>query len=195
MRAFEMHEHKALIVRGEKQLLEASPWLTVSRQVIELPDGRLIDDYYQVRSPSYVEVVPVDPQGRVLVLWRYKHGARRSSMGFPGGYIESGEAAGSAARRELQEECALQSSDWSKLGACCIDGNRGDAEVHIFIAWGCTEAEEIPTDDLETCHALWIGVNELRVHLDVGRFRTLGAYAAALRALPVLEQRYALRTR
>jgi ADP-ribose pyrophosphatase len=85
MRAFEMHEHKALIVRGEKQLLEASPWLTVSRQVIELPDGRLIDDYYQVRSPSYVEVVPVDPQGRVLVLWRYSMALVARRWVFQGG--------------------------------------------------------------------------------------------------------------
>jgi 8-oxo-dGTP pyrophosphatase MutT (NUDIX family) len=116
-------------------------------------------------------------------------------MGFPGGYIESGEPAGRAAIRELQVECALQSSDWSELGACCIDGNRGDAEVHFFIAWGCTEAEVIPTDDLEAGDAMWIGVKELRVHLELGRFRTLGAYAAALRALPVLEQRYAARIR
>ena len=193
--ASELPGHKGWIVRGEELLLEASPWLTVTRQVIELPDGRLIDDYYQVRSPSYVEVVPVDPQGRVLVLWRYKHGARRSSMGFPGGYIESGESADRAAKRELQEECALQSSDWSELGACCIDGNRGTAEVHIFIAWGCTEAEVIPTDDLEAGDALWIGPKELRVHLEEGRFCTLGAYAAALLALPVLEQLYAPRIR
>jgi ADP-ribose pyrophosphatase len=187
--ARDLLEKKPWVVLGEVELFSAQPWLAVTRQVIELPDGRCIDDYYQLHSASYVEVVPVDDQGRVLVFWRYKHGTRCSSLGFPGGYIELGEAVDAAARRELQEECALQTRELSGLGSCTIDGNRGEAKVHFFVAWDCFEAPVLPSDDLEVGEAFWISVRELQEHLDLGQFRTLGAFATALRLLPLLEQR------
>ena len=184
-----LKEHRSWIIREEQVIFSALPWLSVSRQKIELPDGRQIDDYYQVRSPSYVEVVPVDKQGQVLLFWRYRHGARRSTLGFAGGFIEPGESPVTAARRELQEECALQSNEWADLGARVIDGNRGEAKVHVFIAWNCVDAQAIPSDDLESGDAFWVGVSELREYLEAGKFLTLGAFAAALQVLPFLERR------
>lgn len=174
----------------EREVFCASPWIRVSRQTLELPDGQCIDDYYQVYSSSYVEVVPVDREGCVLMLWRYKHGVRGSSLGFPGGCIDYGETPEIAARRELHEECALKFSDSLHLGECVIDGNRGEAKVYFILSWDVTETSQIASDDYEDSDLVWADTNEIRRHLDAGRFRTLGAYAAALRAIPIIEARF-----
>ena len=76
-----------------------------------LPNGKVVDDYFQIYASSYVEIIPVLTNGSILMAGRYKHG-RSYSLGFPGRYIEPGEPPIDAARRELQEECGLVSDDW-----------------------------------------------------------------------------------
>lgn len=182
--------HKSWIVKGESELFSALPWLTVCRQLIELPDGRKIDDYYQINSSSYVEIVPVDAFGNILVMSRYKHGVRNSTLGFPGGYIELDELPYSAACRELREECALNSTELLELGSWTIDGNRSVAKAHIFIAWNCEPVERCDSDDLEASDLIWIDAKDFSEQIELGRFLTLGAFAAAVRALPIIKNRF-----
>ena len=177
-------------VVGEKLLFDASPWFKVTRETLLLPDGRQISDYYQVAAPSYVEVVPVRSDGRIQCLWRYKHGPRRINVGLPAGYIDGDEQALAAAQRELQEECGLASDEWISLGAFTIDGNRGQAKAHMFLAWDCVAVERIPSDDLEVGEQVWLTADELEAHLREGDIATLGVAAATLLALPLIRLRY-----
>jgi ADP-ribose diphosphatase len=177
-------------VLGEEVLFDASPWFKVTRETLLLPDGRRIPDYYQVIGPSYVEVVPVRADGRIQCQWRYKHGPRRASLGLPGGYIEGDEQALDAAQRELHEEAGLTSGEWVDLGAFAIDGNRGPAEAHLFLAWNCGKAARIPSDDLESGEPVWLTAEELEAHLREGAIATLGVAAAVLLALPLIRKRY-----
>ena len=185
-----LRNHKSWIIKGETELFSASPWLTVCRQLIELPDGRKIDDYYQINSSSYVEIIPVDMFGNILVMSRYKHGVRNSTLGFPAGYIELDEPPLRAACRELREECALNSTELLELGSWTIDGNRSVAKVHIFIAWNCEQVERCESDDLEVSDLFWIDAKNLSEQIELGRFLTLGAFTAAVRALPVIKKRF-----
>ena len=66
--------------------LDCSPWLSLWRETIRLPDGREVDDYYQIEQRDYV-VIAAWENGKVLGLWRYKHGPRRVNLGLPAGYL------------------------------------------------------------------------------------------------------------
>ena len=70
-------------------VFEAAPYLKVARETVELPDGRRVDDFYQVHLRPFVSVVPVTPEGRILILEQYKHGPRCVSITFPGGFSAS----------------------------------------------------------------------------------------------------------
>ena len=177
-------------VLREEVLFDASPWFKVTREALLLPDGRQIPDYYQVVAPSYVEIVPVRADGRIRCYWRYKHGPRRVNLGLPAGYIDGDEAALAAAQRELQEECSLASGEWISLGAFAIDGNRGPAKAHLFLAWDCVAAAPIPSDDLEAGEQVWLTADELEAHLHEGDIATLGAAVATLLALPLIRPRH-----
>lgn len=158
-------------------LLECPPWLRLSRETIRLPDGRVINDYYQLDLRDYVEVVAWQ-HGKVLGLWRYKHGPRRVTLGLPAGHLEIGEEALEAARRELQEEAGLASEQWQSLGSYCIDANRGPARAHFCVAHDCRPIVSAPSDDLETHVPEWLTPQQWAEHLAGGRVGTLAAAMA-----------------
>ena len=168
---------RAWQVLKRELVLERPPWLSLWRETIRLPDGREIDDYYQLEQHDYVEIAAWR-NGKVLGLWRYKHGPRRVNLGLPAGHLEDGEDALAAARRELHEEAGLASENWRSLGSYCVDGNRSRACAHIFVAHDCHTVEALASDDLETHVAEWLTPQQWGEHLAAGKVGTLGAAMA-----------------
>ena len=97
-------------VRGERELLDASPFLKVSAQRIELPDGRIVENFYQLAMPDFASIFAETEDGRILVLRAYRHGAKRICLAAPGGHLSPGEAPLAAAKRELLEETGYQAA-------------------------------------------------------------------------------------
>ena len=158
-------------------VLECPPWFSLWRETIRLPDGREVNDYFQLEQRDYVVIAPWR-DGRVLGLWRYKHGPRRVNLGLPEGYVETGEDALAAARRELHEEAGLVSEAWRPFGSYCVDGNRSQAQVHFFVAQDCRSVAARPSDDLEEQIGEWLTPQQWSEHLAAGRVVTLGAATA-----------------
>jgi ADP-ribose pyrophosphatase len=168
---------KAWQVLKRELVLECPPWLSLWRETIRLPAGREIDDYYQLEQRDYV-VIAAWRDRKVLGLWRYKHGPRRVNLGLPAGYLEMGEDALTAARRELHEEAGLASEDWRHLGSYCVDGNRSQARAHFFVAHDCRFIERRASDDLEEQIGEWLTPKQWSENLAAGRVATLGAAMA-----------------
>src|SRR3712207_5336243 len=61
-------------------------------------------DFYVLESPNWVNVIPVTPEGKVLLVAQYRHGSGAISLETPGGMLEPGESPEVAAARELREE-------------------------------------------------------------------------------------------
>ena len=51
--------------RSRRTLLDLSPWLSVESRVVELPDGRVIEDWPWVESREFANVVAVTEDGLV----------------------------------------------------------------------------------------------------------------------------------
>lgn len=136
-------------VLNREMVLRAPPYLEVTRDTVELPDGRVIDDYYGVASADYAVIVAVDGDENVLALHGYRHGAGRVLWEFPAGALEPGESPESAARRELREETGYEADEWQPLGSFVVDGNRKLATAHLFAARGLRRVAEPASGDLE----------------------------------------------
>ena len=78
--------------------------VTVDR--VRLPHGREAD-LEIVRHDGSVVLLPMDDDGRVLLVRRYRHAAGRFLWELPAGSLEVGENPDEAARRECQEELGL----------------------------------------------------------------------------------------
>jgi ADP-ribose pyrophosphatase len=143
------------------KLLETShftsvePWFQIFREKVELPGGRVLDDFYRIVTPDFAIVVPVTPAGELLMVRGYKHGPRKVCLSAPGGMIEPGESPLKAAQRELLEETGYQAAEWQSLGSFVVDSNRQGGTAHLFLAKGVNQIVSRKQDDAE----------ELRVEL------------------------------
>lgn len=142
-------ELKPWTVLGSRDLLDASPYLKVRAETVELPDGRRVESFYQVEQPDYALMYVEDETGRVLMLRTYKHGARRVSLTFPAGAIANGEDPLEAAKRELLEETGYVADDWASLGAFVVQGNHRGCACHMFHARNARKVAEPDDGDLE----------------------------------------------
>ena len=95
---------------------DAAPYLRVFKEEVEVAPDQVIPDFWQVELRSFVLVVPVRPDGRVVTMTGYRHGPRRDCMSLPGGFIDPGETPETAARRELLEEVGLTPARMIALG-------------------------------------------------------------------------------
>lgn len=122
-------------VLQSETLLDFSPWLSVIRQSVHLPNGTVIGDYVLTPGRDFAMIVAATSAGEILLVRQYKHGLGRALTEFPAGYLDSPhEDPLACARRELAEETGYEARDWVPLGAFCLDPNRAATAAHFFLA-------------------------------------------------------------
>ena len=151
-----------------KQIVD-NPYTQVFMQSIELPDGRLIEDWPIIQALDYVNGVVLNSDNEVMILEGYKHGLGRSSWQVVGGYLEPDEEPSAAVKRELLEETGYASGHWNHLGSYIVDANRRVGEGHFFLARNAIKVAEPSHDDLEYFDLRWIPLDTMKEALRDGR--------------------------
>jgi ADP-ribose diphosphatase len=148
-------------VLRRRELLDASPWVRVWAEDVQLPSGAVIEGFKTLEMPDFAIVVPVLGDGGVVVLRAYKHGPRRVGIQLPGGYVEAGENLLTAAKRELLEETGYESDEWSYLGHFANDGNRGSGRAYYFLARDVSKVADPVDDESEEAVVATMPLDEL----------------------------------
>jgi ADP-ribose pyrophosphatase len=172
--------------RSARTVLDLRPWLTVETRVVELPDGRVIDDWPWVESREFANVVAVTEDGLFLVLRQTKYAVDGPTLGSVGGYLEPGEDPLESAKRELREETGHEASEWTSLGRYAVDGNRGCGVGYLYLAKGARKVAEPAADDLEEQELLTMTRDAVEAELLTGGFGVLSwatVFGLALLAL------------
>lgn len=166
-----------------RTLIDRLPWYRIEEQRIELPDGRVIDDFPRMDLRDYAIVVALTPARELLTHRMYRHGVGRVTLDLVAGLIEDGEEPLLAAQRELREETGYESGDWSALGSYVVNSNYGCGRMHAFVARDARRVTQPNSGDLEEMELVLrpftVAVEDLRA----GRFELLSAAAALALAL------------
>lgn len=163
----------------EREQLLLRPRMTVVRETVRLPDGRIISDYDVIEMGRASVIAASRPDGSVILLRTYKHGARRGGLGFPGGGVEPDESDLAAAQRELREETGYVSSHWQALGDYPVHTNQGCGHIAYFAAFDCQQLAEVIVDDLEAHEFVYATRADIQAAVANGSFLALGHVALA----------------
>jgi ADP-ribose pyrophosphatase len=175
---------------ARRRVLQAGDgrFLSVEYHTVQLPNGRVIEEWPWLITPSFVNVVAETEDGRFLCFRQSKYAAEGITLAIPGGYLESGEDPLEAVQRELLEETGYQASEWTFLGRYAVDGNRGNGFAHLFLARGARYVQPINADDLEEQELLLLTRAELTEALAMGEFKVVTWVANVATALLRLAQ-------
>ncbi len=148
-------------------------FLKVEYHEVELPDGTVIPDWPWVITPDYINVVLITEDDQFVCFRQTKYAVEGTSLSIVGGYMEPGEDALTAAKREVLEETGYEAPDWMPLGSYAVDANRGAGNAHFFLAQNARWVQEIDADDLEEQELLLLSRNEVERALQNGEFKVL----------------------
>ena len=167
------------------------PELTGSEMVF---DGRLFDLRLDtLRAPEghtfqremvyhggAVCMIPVDGEGRLLLVEQYRHGARARLLEIPAGTLEPGEDPADTAARELREEVGMRAARVESLGGFWIAPSYATEYLHLFLCTGLTP-DPLPGDEDEDIEIVPLTRDEALAAVDSGRIIDAKSIAGILR--------------
>ena len=150
--------------------------LNVHRDSVRLPNGgEAIREY--IVHPGAVLIVPVLPDGRLIVERQFRYPLHRVVVEFPAGKLDAGESALATAQRELTEETGYAAARWTRLGLVHPTVSYSTEAIEFFIAEDLTHVGQ-RLDDGEFLDVAEMSVAELLASLDRGELTDAKTVAA-----------------
>ena len=146
------------------------PWLTARRDVVELPNGNINNEFYILESPDFVNVVAVTKEGKMLLVRQYRHAIRKTCFEIVAGVMEKGEEPLQAAKRELQEETGFGGGNWQLLMKICQNPGLIDNYTYCYLATDVEKISEQHLDATEDVEPYQFTKEEVREMLRKGEF-------------------------
>lgn len=106
-------------------------------------------DFHVIESTDWVNIVPVTPNGEVVLVRQFRHGIRDCTLEIPGGMVDPGESPLVAARREMVEESGYDSSRIEVLGSIHPNPAILNNRCHSFVAFDVERRHEPTFDSTE----------------------------------------------
>ncbi len=171
------------------QYLIQDRWMTLRTDRCELPNGHVIDNYYVRETQDFVQVVPVQADGRILIVRQYRHGAKIISTEIPGGVMDAEDPSSlHAAKRELLEETGCSAETFIELPSFYANPARQNNRVHTFLALNAQIVQAHAQEDTEHIEFEFITRVEILNLIKTGRCAHALHIASLFLAFQYLDQ-------
>lgn len=137
----------------------ACPGFDVRRDEVRLPDGTETEYHYVDESPAVV-ILPLTPDGDIVVIDEWRQAVGRVNRGLPAGSMEGDEDRTAAARRELREETGYEAGTITHLLTTEPSNGIANSVHHHFVAADCEPTAEQELDDNESIRVDTVGYDD-----------------------------------
>lgn len=155
---FRIEDHRTL----SSQRAFSGRIIEVFQEDVRLPDGRTVL-WERVSHMGAVGMVPLMPDGRVLLVRQYRHAVGGVLLEIPAGKLDRDEPPQACARRELTEEVGYRAEEMLKLADFYNSPGYSNEYFYLYLARGLKREEaeseadeflEVVSFPLETCLSL-----------------------------------------
>lgn len=148
-------------IRSSEYLVRA-PWAVLRKDVCEMPNGHIVPEYYVLEYPNWVNMVAVTENDELILVKQYRHGVKEFVLEIPGGVIDPGEDAITAARREMLEETGYAFDTATELASLYPNPATSDNKTTTFLLTGGRKVQEQDLDDQEEIDVVLVSPEEVK---------------------------------
>lgn len=174
-------ENKADI--PDKELFQSRKFKIVERMQIGR-SGALLKRQV-VKHPGAIGIVPILPDGRVLLIKQYRIALEKEIYEIPAGTREPGEEPIITAKRELIEETGYRTDNFTELTTIYTSPGILQEELVLYLAQDLTPGESAPEDGekINLTPMTWDEINQLIDAGEIADGKTLAGLFLTLRRL------------
>ncbi len=136
-------------------------WFTARRDRCQTPGGVIVDPYYVLEYPDWVNAVALTAEGQLLAIRQYRHALGKTLLEIPGGCMDPTDAdPETAMRRELLEETGYAFDKVESLGVISPNPSTNSNLTHMFLATGGKRIQEQSLDANEEINVVLLSPGE-----------------------------------
>jgi ADP-ribose pyrophosphatase len=156
------------------------PWFKVRREKVQLPSGPILEQYYVLDYPNWINVLGLTKAGQLIMVRQYRHGLQQVSYELCAGVCDPEDGSPLiTAQREMLEETGYGGGQWEAYMTLCANPGTHSNLCYTFLA---RDLEKVQEQDLEL-------TEEITVHLfekeEVKRMLLNNEIPQALHAAPL----------
>jgi len=116
-------------------------WIEVTADAVRDTKGNVLDPFYTLTYPDWVNVVAITPADELVLVRQYRHGARAWTLELPAGVMDAADDGPAAtAARELREETGYAAPEYRALPPLSPNTATHRNRSHAVLALGATPA-------------------------------------------------------
>jgi ADP-ribose pyrophosphatase len=163
-------------------------WCKVRQDEIQLPNGKIIDDFFVHIKPDVALVLPITTNKEVVFVRQYRHAIADFFLELPaGGFDPTQENAELAAIRELEEETGYICQEIHQIATLHDRPSKDTNRTHLFLAENVVKAGKQKFDMTEEIEVVLIPQESVIDKIVQGEISVVGSVAALFLGLNLLK--------
>ena len=171
----------------QSRFIHADQWIKLRADSCILPNGRVVDPYYVLEYPGWVNVLAITDDSNVILVRQYRHGIAKVLLELPCGSIGQGESPEQAISRELIEETGFAAGNLKLTGIVSPNPATHTNETFCFLAHDCKKVAEPRLDSNEDIEVVLVPISNIRHLTLAGEIKQALHVASIMFGLSVLE--------
>jgi 8-oxo-dGTP pyrophosphatase MutT (NUDIX family) len=148
--------------------ISQSKWFPLYQDTVQLPNGKIVDDYITSQLGDVVMVLALTPQKEIIFVRQYKHGVEELIMELPAGRIKHGQAPEMSAHEELKEETGFVVDTLLPLGFVCPMPSKDPQKTYGFLATEVQVFTGTDFDDNEDIEVILVPMHKVLERVKIG---------------------------
>ena len=171
------------------QMVFDNPWCQVRRDEVELPNGKVIDDFFVNVRPDIALLMAVTPNREIVFVRQYRHGVNEILLELPAGtFNPQAENNLTAATRELEEETGYIAPEIIQLATLYDNPSKDTNKIHLFLAENALPSGKQQLDITEDVEVVLVPVEAVLEKIATGEIAVCGTIAALFLGLKFLSE-------